>query len=211
MENWTWSCSHSRDRPVSYASRAMTDAQKRYAVIEKELLAVVLGCERFHQYIYGKEILVESDHKPLENICHRPLCQAPPRLQRMLLRLQKYDIKLVYKSGKKMFLADTVSRAHLSETAEEIEEEEMVAYIHMIYQSRSVSDERIDEIKRETDKKIQKLHSDWMATQEKTVPLPIRCYWSYREEMSEINGLIFKGERIVIPTSLQKKILSKVH
>ena len=46
----------------------MTDAQKRYAMIEKELLAVVFGCERFHQYIYGKEILVESDHKSLENI-----------------------------------------------------------------------------------------------------------------------------------------------
>ena len=64
------------DRPVSYASRAMTDAQKRYAVIEKELSAVVFGCERFHQYIYGKEILVESDHKPLANIFQKPLCQA---------------------------------------------------------------------------------------------------------------------------------------
>ena len=83
------------DRPVSYASRAMTDAQKRYAMIEKELLAVVFGCERFHQYIYGEEILLESDHQPLENIIQKPLCQAPPRLQRILLRLQKCDIKLV--------------------------------------------------------------------------------------------------------------------
>ena len=70
----------------------------------------------------------------------------------MLLRLQMYDIKLVYKPGKQMFLADTVSRAHLPEAAEEIEKEEMVAHIHMIYQSRSVSDERIEEIKRKTDK-----------------------------------------------------------
>ena len=39
----------------------------------------------------------------------------------------------------------------------------------------------------------------------------IRCYWSYREELLAINGLIFKGERTAIPTSLQRKILSKLH
>ena len=123
------------DRPVSYASRAMTDARKRFAMIEKELLNVVFGCEGFYQYIYGKEILVKNDHKPLEDIFQKP-CQARPRLQRMLLRLQRF----VYKPDKQMFLADTVTKAHWSETAEEIEEEEMVAHTHMIYQRRSVSD-----------------------------------------------------------------------
>lgn len=51
--------------PVAYASKALTDAQKAWAQIEKELYAIVFGCERFHQYIYGKKILIESDHKPL--------------------------------------------------------------------------------------------------------------------------------------------------
>ena len=54
--------------PIAYASRSMTSAQKNYAVIEKELLAVLFGCERFHHYIYGNKITVMSDHKPLENI-----------------------------------------------------------------------------------------------------------------------------------------------
>ena len=60
-------------KPIAYASRAMIMAQLNYAVIEKELLAVLFGCERFHQYTYSKNIHVESDHKPLESIMKKPL------------------------------------------------------------------------------------------------------------------------------------------
>lgn len=64
-------------RPVAYGSRALTDCQRRYAQVEKELPAIVHGCEKFYQYVYGKEIQVESDHKPLKSIFKKPLHQAP--------------------------------------------------------------------------------------------------------------------------------------
>ena len=139
-------------KPVSYASRAMKEAQKRYAMIEKELLAVVFGCERFHQYIYGRKISIQSDHKPLESILKKPLANTPPRLQRMLLRLQKYDIDLTYKPGKEILLVDTQSRAHLSDIAEEINKEEMTAHTHMVTSSKSITDKRLVLIKEETKK-----------------------------------------------------------
>ena len=82
------------ERPVAYASRSLTDAESRYAQIEKELLAVQFTLERFHQYIYGKKVTVESDHKPLEAIVKKALTSAPPRLQSILLRMQKYDYTL---------------------------------------------------------------------------------------------------------------------
>ena len=50
--------------PVAYASRALTDSQQRYAQIEKELLAIVFACDKFNQFIYGKTVQVETDHKP---------------------------------------------------------------------------------------------------------------------------------------------------
>lgn len=50
-------------QPVSYGLRALTDRERNYAQIEKELLAIVQGCENFHQYLYGCCIQVESDHK----------------------------------------------------------------------------------------------------------------------------------------------------
>ena len=58
-------------------SRCMTSAEQNYAQIEKELLAVVSACERFHKYTYGRDITVQSDHKPLEAITNKPLSCAP--------------------------------------------------------------------------------------------------------------------------------------
>ena len=97
------------DRSVAYASRALTDAETRNAQIEKELLAIVFAFSKFHQYVYGTSVLVESDHKPLECIIKKSLAAAPPRLQCMLLQLQKYTFTLVYKLGKQMVLADNLS------------------------------------------------------------------------------------------------------
>ncbi|KAL5496414.1 hypothetical protein EMCRGX_G012692 [Ephydatia muelleri] len=64
------------NKPIAYASRALTDTEKRYAQIEKQLLAVVYALEKFNQYVYGKTVQVESDHKPLESITKKSLCQA---------------------------------------------------------------------------------------------------------------------------------------
>lgn len=72
-------------QPVAYVSRALSATERNYAQIEKELLAIVFGLERFHQYTYGRRITVESDHKPLEIIHKKPLASEPKRVQRMLL------------------------------------------------------------------------------------------------------------------------------
>ena len=58
--------------------KALTDTEQRYANIERELLAVVFGCERFHTYVYGKPFVVESDHKPLEMIQKKKPCKYSP-------------------------------------------------------------------------------------------------------------------------------------
>ena len=98
-------------QPIAYGSRALTSAETRYAQIEKELLAIVFASERFNAYLYGRDkVTVETDHKPLESIVLKPVNSAPQRLQRMLLRLQKYNLVLKYKKGRDMFLADTLSR-----------------------------------------------------------------------------------------------------
>ena len=77
--------------------------------IERECLSVCFGLEKFHIYIYGRHVLIENDHKPLEMIQHKPIHMAPPRLQWMLLHVQKYDYTIVYKPGKDMVLADHLS------------------------------------------------------------------------------------------------------
>jgi hypothetical protein len=88
-------------RPIAYASRALTSTESNYAQIEKELLAIVFGVQRFHQYAYGRKVIVDSDHKPLETIFDKPLAAAPIRLQKMFMRLQLYDVDIQYKKGQK--------------------------------------------------------------------------------------------------------------
>ena len=87
--------------PIAYASKAFTPAQVNYAQIEKELYAVMFGCQRFDDFIYGHKVRVETDHKPLEIITKKPLLSAPTRLQKMLLVLQRYDIDICYRPGKR--------------------------------------------------------------------------------------------------------------
>ena len=99
-----------RDCPGATGIADDITVQGRYANIERELLAVVYGCEKFHTYLYGRHFVVESDHRPLEQIHKKNLDMAPPRLQRMLLRLQPYDCIIQYKPSKEMVIADTLSR-----------------------------------------------------------------------------------------------------
>ena len=98
------------NKPVAFARKALTETECRYANIERELLAVVYVCEKFHTYIYGSNFVVETGHKPLEMISLKNLTSAPPRLQRMLLRIQGYDMTIKYRPGRDMLVADAMSR-----------------------------------------------------------------------------------------------------
>ena len=98
---------------VMYSSRAPTATERNYAQIEKELLVILFAAEKFVKYIYARNVQVQSDHKPLETIFSKPLRTAPKRLQRMLLRLQCYDLHVSYQRGAELHIADMLSPAYL--------------------------------------------------------------------------------------------------
>ena len=77
------------------------------------MLAIVFALEHFNQYTFGRQVHIESDHKPLEAIMLKPLARAPRRLELMMMRLQKYDFTVHYERGKNMHLADMLSGAYL--------------------------------------------------------------------------------------------------
>ena len=121
-------------KPVAFASKSLTQTQKAYAQIEKELLAILFGCEKFHEYLYGRKVIVESDHKPLEAITKKPLASAPPRSQCMLLRLQKYDITVIHRPGKEIPVTDALSRKHMKST-DNLGDEDIEAQVHAVVQN----------------------------------------------------------------------------
>ena len=200
--------------PVAYSSRALTSAETNYAQIEKELLAIVFACEKFDQHVYGRDkVHVQSDHKPLEVIFKRPLVTAPMRLQRMLLRLQRYSLEVTYVRGSEMYIADTLSRAYIpgnpsvhTVTFAEID----------MTEGLSVSPRRLQELRDDTasdcvlQKLIQVTLGGW-PSQKSDTDLDVRACYNVRHELTVQNGLVFNDNRIEVPTSVRENIIATVH
>ena len=201
-------------QPVTFASRALTPAERRYSQIEKELLAHVFGMEHNHNYVYGRKVILWTDHKPLVSISKKPLVSAPKRLQRLLLRLQQYDYEICYKPGKDMVLADTLSRAYLTEYERSATEVE-VEHIHATH-FLPVPEHQLRELQKETacDQTLQTLKTaivDGFPDTKQELPAAIHPYFQLRDELSIHDGIIFKGQRCVIPQTLRPRIKEKLH
>ena len=197
-------------KPIAFASKSLSPTEQRYANIERELLAIVFGCERFHTFVYGKPFTVESDHKPLEMIQQKPLTSAPPRLQRMLLRLQQYDVTVKYRPGKEVLIADGLSR--LRKDANSDQHIDLDVQIHNV----AFSKEKIAEIREETAKddtlsRLMKIIIAGWPDKFKDLHPVIRPYWSFRDELCVEDGVIMKGVRLIIPPTMQNYILQKLH
>lgn len=198
--------------PISYASRTLTETERRYAQIEKELLAVVFACQKFYDYIYGKPVLVETDHQPLVSILNKPLHTAPARLQRMILKLHKFNLTLTYKRGKQLYLADTLSRAPRTVTTEDLKDED--EFEVMTVQLISVN--RLQELKEHTEKdsSLQSLYNTikhgW-PKKIQSVPVALKPFFPFRDELTIKDGIIMKGTRVAIPQSLQSEYLQILH
>ena len=209
-------------KPNAFASRALSNTEKHYAQKEKELLAIVYGTEHFHQYTYGRPVTIESDHKLLEVIHKKPLSVAPRRLQIMMLRLHQYDITIHYKKGTEMLLADTLRRHHLEhstcdteetpKSAGNVEDTDKLEEINQLLTSKTTTMEFRDETQKDQDLRTVKtfIQSGWpeKPTGLKSTVTP---YYHFRDELATQEGLVFRGNRLVIPKSLRRQILSELH
>ena len=200
------------DHPLAYVSRALTPTERNYSQMEKECLAIVFSTERFHQYTFGRQTTVHSDHKPLQAIMRKPLSKAPKRLQAMMLRLMHYDLEVVYKKGTDLHIADMLSRAHAQPDPDL---KTCFGNINAISHLR-VSKKTATALKEATSQdEVMKLLKEviihgWPEKKD-DVPVQIAPYFSYRDELTVHNGLIMKGERIVIPKAERRRIKESIH
>lgn len=206
--------------PVAYASKALTTVQQSYSQIEKELLAVLFGCEKFYHYVYGKNFVVETDHKPLIAIAKKNLEQCPPRLQRMLLRLQRFDFVLVYKKGELMYVSDTLSRScNKSDVNNDpFLEENIEAQVCAVIGNINISNKQLLKISNLTDNDLELkslksyLLNEW-PKEKKNLPEIVRQYWSVKDSLTyyKPKNLILKDNAIVIPKCLRREMLYRLH
>ena len=196
------------NKPVAFASKALTNAECRIANIKREMLAVVFGAERFCTYIYGWSFTIKSDHKLLESISRKNLADTPAGLQCMMLCLQGYDLTICYHPGKEMVIPDSLSQfstwpgpdfplditihhAHITPTHKEafqqafISSPEMQALANLII-------------------------TGW-PKDIKDVPHPLHQYWKHRETLIIKDSLVLQGEVLVIPPAKREGVLHKLY
>ena len=202
-------------KPVAYVSCALTATQQAYSQIEKETLAVLVTCKKLHQYIFGaKNLLVQTDHKPLETVFKKDLSNVPSRLSKMILQLKKYNLEVKWFPGKQMIIADTLSRAFVNETEEKIDKSIEVE-VHELQKCLPISDEKYKILQNETinDETLRSV-SNYLINgwpEFKKLNGELRCFYTIKHDLQIHDKILFKGTSMVIPRRLRQEILNLLH
>ena len=200
-----------RKRIISYASKSLSDVERRYSQTEKEALAVVWACERFHVYLYGIEFELYTDHKPLETI-YSSRSKPCAGIERWILRLQPYKFKVNYLPGEQN-IADPLSRLLQenkqaeSSSAHKVSDE-FVRFVAVTATPRAMTTREVEEALSK-DKEFVELrqcirNGNWKGDQHKQ-------YILVCSELCVIGKLILRDTRIVIPRKLRPRVLSLAH
>ncbi|CAK1599301.1 unnamed protein product [Parnassius mnemosyne] len=193
-------------RIIAFGNKSLTDIEKRYCQIEKEALALVWAIEHFHMYLYGKKFELITDHKPLE-VIFGTRSKPCARIERWVLRLQAYDYKVIYKPGKSN-IADPLSRlCTTSIQNSSFEDEHHVNQIVQHARPIALSLKSIIEASNDDDEfKLVKdalMNNAWDAS--------INNYKLFQHELWLHDGVLLRGNKMVIPTKLRKQVLAAAH
>ncbi len=194
---------------IMYASKRLTPTERRYPNIEREMLAVVWAINRFHNFLYGKKFEIISDHQPLEKINLKDYTDVTPRLQRMCHAIAPYDFKITWRPGKKMLLADPLSRLSPLPGPEVEGMDVRVASIHF----SGILNEAIRDATM-ADPALNKLKAyiyEGFPKYSKQMPTELQWYWSFRDKLSIENGIITVGERLLIPPKFRPRMIEALH
>ena len=201
------------DKPVAFASRSLAAAEKKYAQIEKEGLAIVFGVKRFHQYLAGRKFTINSDHKPLQTLFSetRPVpVLASARIQRWAQLLGAYDYVIAYKPGDQLANADSLSRLPLPEAPMDVPVPGETILLMSNLQDTPVT---AKQVKSWTDRDPQLarvrllVQKGWSDTDGEDLP----DFRRRKAELSVQDGCILWGSRVVIPTAGRIKIMEELH
>lgn len=202
-----------RDRPIAYASRTLSPAEKNYGQVEKEALAMVYGVTKFHKYLYGREFLLQTDHKPLLGLLKEDKqipAMASARIQRWALTLSNYQYILEHTPGTKMGHADGMSRLPSMGAPLEVPvPEEVILALNMLDES-PVTAKKIAQWTLKDPILVQVrqfIEQGWPSeTGREFAP-----YSSRKEELSIQQGVLMWGTRVVVPPQARDTMLDELH
>ena len=177
-------------QPIAYGLRRLSDAETRYAQIEKECLAG--ACERFQKYLVGMDnFRLITDHKPLVPLINsKDLDAVPVRCQRLLMRLMGFNGKAEYAPGKTLFIADTLSHSPIDEV-ESTTESIIASHVNAVVHIWPVSQRKLDMIRSATEEneqlqRMRKLIREGWPERVSSVADNIRDYDTLKDSLSRV-------------------------
>ena len=201
------------ERPIAYASKTLSKSECLYAQIEKEALAIVFEVKRFHQYLYGHQFTLVTDHKPLLTILG-PKSSLPSlaaaRLQRWAILLSAYQYQVEFRPTAKHSNADGLSRLPLeSECAEE------QATSASLFNLSQIADLPVDSkqlrLATSRDSVLSKVLRYTLYGWPQDVNSDLQPYFHRKHELSVEAGCLFWGMRVIVPDRHRKWVLDELH
>ena len=201
------------ERPIAFASHTLTSAEKNYAQLEKEALALIFGVKRFHRYLYGCNFTLITDHKPLVTIMGPKKgipSLAAACLQRWAILLSAYDYTIQYKSTTNHGNADGLSRLPLPSTLPDLDSQCVTTFNIAQVQALPVTFGDIQKnTRRDTilGKVYHYLQEGWPTK----VPEELQPYKHRENELGVENGCVMWGMRVIVPQTLHSQVLKSLH
>ena len=203
------------ERQVVFASRTLSKAEQNYSHLDKEALTIIFGVKKYHQYLFGRQFQIKTDHKPLTHIFDESRvvpAMASGRIQRWALILGAYDYQIRYRQGKVNTNADALSRLPLPVANGEAPQPAEVVHLMEHLSTTPLSSSQIkvwtnsDPTLSKVRQWVQEGRPESVETSEKLKP-----YIRRKLELSVEGGCVLWGCRVVVPGKGQKRALQMLH
>lgn len=202
---------HGVEKPVCYASKTLAKAEQNYSQTDREGLSVIFAVKKWHKYIWGRHVLIKTDHKPLLGILGKGIPEhASARVQRWATLLNAYSYKLEYIPGTSN-IADILSRMPLAE----VDSDPVPPEVHALFRGLEEGLVKAGDIVRETAKDpvlarvLHRVRHGWTGADKNDTML--KPFYMRKDELSIDNECVLWDVRVIIPTTLRKSVLNMLH
>jgi len=201
------------ERPIAYASRSLTPAEKNYSQIEKEALGIIFGVRKFHKYLYGRKFTLVTDHQPL-TIILSPKKEVPTlsalRLQRWSLILMSYNYTIQYRRSEQHGNADMLSRFPEQAGDKPLASELPINYFSWVNELPVTADDIREETRK--DPLLSRVYHYTMNGWADKPPDPdLKPYFTRKDQLSTEQGCLLWGMRVIIPPKFRTQIIQELH
>ena len=201
------------ERPIAYASRSLSETEKKYSQIEKEALSLVWGVKKFQTYLEGRQFTLLTDHQPLKYIMDPGKAvpvTAAARIQRWCLFLGGFSYSIEFRGTKQHANCDGLSRLPRPQApADKPDEVEM--FHATVVEALPVTEKELRmQTRRDPvlSRVLELVQQGWQGAEVHPKPIP---YAHRGNELTVHHGVLMWGSRVVVPVKLRDRVLETLH